>query len=1086
MSKPGHTDHPLPQDVTRYDTAVVGQNGGDVNRSDGSAQRRRSGNIWRGLLHNRKAMVGSVLLLFFLVLAIFAGRIAPYSPSAEIFGPSLSPSAAHWLGTTSFGQDVFSQLIWGARQSLIIAFAAGAIATCVAVVVGVAAAYIGGFTDGVLSTLTDILLVIPIFPLFIVIAAYLRSAGLVDIIIILGALNWSYSARQLRVQARSMRNRDFLKAARVRGERTSYIIAAEMLPSMSSLIVAAFCLNAVFAVLTAAGLQFIGLGDPNAQSWGTMLYWAYQQAALQSGLALWAIMPGVCIALFGGSLALINFAFDEISNPALRPVRRMSRRRVARSGLGPTQVRDAVAPDGRERPATALPSPGVSGSAREPDVAWETDGVGTSSSSSRLLEVRSLSVAYVTDDGPVVAVDDVDLDLDRGEFLAVVGESGCGKSTLVFAISHLLTPPAGIIGGSVTFRGQEMAEMSDKQLRHIRWRDFSVVMQSAMNALNPVMTVGQQMRDACRAHSVMSNDEIAKRSAEVLRLVSIDPLHLESYPHQLSGGMRQRAMIAMSLLFTPDLVIMDEPTSALDVVGQRSLMRQVKELQDRLGFAVIFVTHDISLVSHFSDRLMVMYAGQVAELGATSTLFETPRHPYARALLEAYPSIRGEKVALTGIAGSPPNLLSPPPGCRFQPRCADAMAECTVVDPSIYRVGGSDVRCLLYRQAEAGTGSLAGRTVREAGDGAALVGALPQTLAPPEPLSETRRAPASASQPVRDAEVELPLLEVSGLSRNFELRGFRSKKILHAVDDVSFTIGRREIVALVGESGSGKSTIAQLLAMVYRPTSGEVRFDGKPVGAIKGRRAKLAYRGEVPMVFQDPYTAINPSYRVSHGIRRAIKLHRRDLDASTQRSEATRVMEAVGLEPAEAMLAKYPYELSGGQRQRIGFAQALVLRPKLILADEPVSMLDVSIRVGVLNLMTELRRREGVSILYITHDLASARYTADRIIVMYAGHVVEVGPTEQLLAAPRHPYTKLLLSAVPDPRGPLDESATADAGEPPKVVNPLPGCRFQPRCPCAIEECKTVTPQLGEVAPSQLVACHVALAEVHRPSLVPA
>jgi peptide/nickel transport system ATP-binding protein len=240
------------------------------------------------------------------------------------------------------------------------------------------------------------------------------------------------------------------------------------------------------------------------------------------------------------------------------------------------------------------------------------------------------------------------------------------------------------------------------------------------------------------------------------------------------------------------------------------------------------------------------------------------------------------------------------------------------------------------------------------------------------------------------------------------------------------------------------------------------------------------------MVFQDPYSAINPSYRVSHGIRRAIKLHRRDLDASTQRSEATRVMQAVGLEPAEAMLAKYPHELSGGQRQRVGFAQALVLRPKLILADEPVSMLDVSIRVGVLNLMAELRQREGVSILFITHDLASARYIADRILVMYAGRVVEVGPTEQLLAAPRHPYTQLLLSAVPDPRRPLDEPATADAGEPPRVVDPLPGCRFQPRCPYAIEECKTVTPQLGEVAPSQLAACHVALAEARRTSLVPA
>jgi peptide/nickel transport system ATP-binding protein len=863
------------------------------------------------------------------------------------------------------------------------------------------------------------------------------------------------------VQALSMRNRDFLKAAGVRGERASYIIAAEMLPSMSSLIVAAFCLNAVFSVLTAAGLQFIGLGDPNAQSWGTMLYWAYQEAALQSGLALWAIMPGVCIALFGGSLALINFAFDEISNPALRPVRRVSRR-VRLSDPGPGD--DA----GGASPAVTVRSPEVSSNS------GEVDG-----SSSRLLAVRNLSVAYATDDGPVVAVDDVDLDLHRGEFLAVVGESGCGKSTLVFAISRLLSAPAAIIGGSVTFRGTEMAQMSDAEIRHLRWRDFSVVMQNAMNALNPVMTVGQQMRDACRAHSTMTSEEIAARSAEVMRLVSIDPIHLDSYPHQLSGGMRQRAMIAMALLFTPDLVIMDEPTSALDVVGQRSLMRQIKELQDQLGFAVIFVTHDISLVRNFSDRLMVMYAGQVAELGVTSTLFETPRHPYARALLEAYPSIRGEKIALTGIAGSPPNLLSPPPGCRFQPRCADAMPECAVIRPTIYRVGGSDVRCLLYRDAGAETGSLANRTPRATGD--ATAGA--QAVALRDRSSGENAATSEPPHSV-DENSESPLLEVSGLTRNFRLRGFWSERLLRAVDDVSFTIGRREIVALVGESGSGKSTIAQMLALVYRPSSGDIRFDGQPVAAIKGRRSKLAYRGEVPMVFQDPYGASNPAYRVSHGIMRAIKLHRPDLNASTRRSEAIRVMEAVGLAPAEATLAKYPFELSGGQRQRVGFAQALVLRPKLILADEPVSMLDVSIRVGILNLMVELRERDSVSILYITHDLASARYIADRIIVMYAGHVVEVGPTEQLLSDPRHPYTKLLLSAVPDPRQLLDESARVDAGEPPKVVDPLPGCRFQPRCPYAIEECKTVTPQLGEVAPSQLAACHVALADARRSSSV--
>ena len=612
--------------------------------------------------------------------------------------------------------------------------------------------------------------------------------------------------------------------------------------------------------------------------------------------------------------------------------------------------------------------------------------------------------------------------------------------------------------------------MSDNQLRHLRWRDFSVVMQNAMNALNPVMTVGQQMRDACKAHSAMSNDEIADRSAEVLRLVSIDPIHLNSYPHQLSGGMRQRAMIAMSLLFTPDLIVMDEPTSALDVVGQRSLMHQIKELQDRLGFAVIFVTHDISLVRHFSDRLMVMYAGQVAELGATATVFDTPRHPYARALLEAYPSIRGRKIPLTGIAGSPPNLLTPPPGCRFQPRCADAMPQCSVVEPPLYHVGGADVRCLLYTNATPESGSLAGRSGRALNDGAALEAASLQSASPSDPA-------ASDARPA-------PLLEVSNLTRTFRMRGFWSEKLLHAVDDASFTIGKREIVALVGESGSGKSTIARLLASLYPPSSGVIRFEGQSVNDIRGRKEKLAYRGEVPMVFQDPYSAINASYRVSHGIMRAIKLHRPDLDATSRRSEAIRVMEAVGLEPAEAMLEKYPYELSGGQRQRIGFAQALVLRPKLILADEPVSMLDVSIRVGILNLMANLREREDVSILYITHDLASARYIADRIIVMYAGHVVEVGPTEQILTDPRHPYTKLLLSAVPDPRSPLDESVSIDAGEPPKVVDPKPGCRFQPRCPYAIEECKTVTPELDEVAPNQYAACFVAIAEARRKSPV--
>ena len=315
-----------------------------------------------------------------------------------------------------------------------------------------------------------------------------------------------------------------------------------------------------------------------------------------------------------------------------------------------------------------------------------------------ILRVDGLTVEYLMERGAVRAVEDVSFDLAPGEFIGVVGESGCGKSTMLFAIAQLLAPPAEITAGSVTFQGRSLVGLTDKQLAAVRWKDLSVVMQSAMNALNPVKSIGAQFRDAMRAHSVTSKAEIAGRSAEVLRMVGIDPVHLKSYPHQLSGGMRQRSMIAMAMLFTPDLVIMDEPTSALDVVAQRSLMVQIKELQQRLGFAIIFVTHDMSLVSHFSDRLMVMYAGQVAEFGPTRQVFDAPLHPYSAGLLEAFPSIRGPRLPLTGIPGAPPDLARPPPGCRFAPRCPKVMDECRATPPALYEVGPVQVRCLLHSQ----------------------------------------------------------------------------------------------------------------------------------------------------------------------------------------------------------------------------------------------------------------------------------------------------------------------------------------------------------------------------------------------------
>ena len=317
-----------------------------------------------------------------------------------------------------------------------------------------------------------------------------------------------------------------------------------------------------------------------------------------------------------------------------------------------------------------------------------------------------------------------------------------------------------------------------------------------------------------------------------------------------------------------------------------------------------------------------------------------------------------------------------------------------------------------------------------------------------------------------------PIIEARGVSKHFRVGGMFSRRRLHALDDIDISIAEREIVALVGESGSGKSTMARLLAMVYRPTSGSIVYEGRGLHTLRRRADLLAYRGRVPMVFQDPYSSLNPAFRVSHAVMRFLALHRRGQSRAERTAEAERVFTAVGLTPARDFLRKFPYEMSGGQRQRVGFAQALALRPRVILADEPVSMLDVSIRAGILNLMRDLREREGVSFLYITHDIAGARYVADRVVVLYAGHVVETGPTEDVLTAPRHPYTQLLVAAVPDPRAPLLPSTDADAGEPPRVIDPSPGCRFRFRCPLAVAVCSAETPRLREVGVAHRAACH--------------
>ena len=620
-----------------------------------------------------------------------------------------------------------------------------------------------------------------------------------------------------------------------------------------------------------------------------------------------------------------------------------------------------------------------------------------------LLDIRGLSIAYRSPDGDTRAVRGVDLALHAGSIVGLAGESGCGKSTLAYGSVRLLRPPAVITGGSVTYHGRrvqaggvDVLAATAQQLRALRWREIAIVFQSAMNALNPVLRVGEQLLDALRAHTPAPEEQLRARAVEMLELVGIPAARMRSYPHELSGGMRQRVMIAMALSVEPEVVIMDEPTTGLDVVVQREILRQVFELKDRLGFSVLFITHDLSLLLEVADRVVIMYAGQMVESAPTAQLRSGAAHPYTRGLLSSFPSLRGERRELAGIPGSPPDLRGELVGCPFVPRCGFATDACGQVD---MRLGPVD---------RGGNGSAPPAV-------AAHVSACPFVTAHTPSPAVTVVAPAGPPVPATaaagDRDRDVPVLEAINLSKDYRLS--RSSAI-SAVQEVSFGLHRGSVTALVGESGSGKSTIAKLLAGQERRSGGEIRLDGTVIDP-SARRSFRAYKSEVQMVFQDPFASLNPLHTVRYHLERALRVHSARTGRAASGAEVDHLLEQVSLTPARKFRDAYPHELSGGQRQRVSIARALAAAPRVLLADEPVSMLDVSIRLEVLDLIAQLRSTLDLAVLYITHDIASARYFADEILVMNAGRIVERGPAEEVTQRPTHPYTQLLIASSPDP-----------------------------------------------------------------------
>jgi ABC-type dipeptide/oligopeptide/nickel transport system ATPase component/ABC-type dipeptide/oligopeptide/nickel transport system permease subunit len=566
----------------------------------------------RTFLAQGKFVVGVVIVGIILLFVVVAPLLDPTSPTA--LGPDVlaPPSSSHWLGTTQTGEDVFAQLANGGQVSLMVGALSGLIATVFAVLVGVISGYTGKAVDAVLSTVTMIFLVIPGLPLLIVIAGYLPSKGMAAIAVVIAITSWAVGARSIRAQTLSLRSADYVVAARASGEVTWRILVREIVVNEITLIATTFLFTVIAGVLTEAGLSFLGLSSLTTVSWGTMLYFAQNQQALLLGAWWWFVPPGLCIALFGTGLALVNFGLDEWANPRLR--RAAASERMPIEPIGPVQEPDAAA---------------VSGSGLMP--------------ASAVVTVRGLSVAY----GERQAVREASLTIHRGEILGLAGESGSGKSTLTNAIARVLRPPGRVVAGSVTYHGSDgavdMVRMPEDRLRHIRWSKISMVFQSAMSSLNPVMRIGPQFDDVLRVH----RPRLGRRDREALirralERVSLDGGVASRYPHELSGGMRQRAAIALALLLSPDLVIMDEPTTALDVLVQRQILDQLLTLQRQDDFAVIFTTHDLALLLELCDTIAVMRYGEVVDYGPVGRIRSDPSHPYTRELLGAIPDARLE------------------------------------------------------------------------------------------------------------------------------------------------------------------------------------------------------------------------------------------------------------------------------------------------------------------------------------------------------------------------------------------------------------------------------------------------------------
>jgi len=661
-----------------------------------------------------------------------------------------------------------------------------------------------------------------------------------------------------------------------------------------------------------------------------------------------------------------------------------------------------------------------------------------------LLDIRNLRVHFHTDTGIVKAVEGLNLTLNAGESLGLVGETGAGKTTTALAVMQLIpSPPGKIVSGEIWLEGENLLTLTEEEKRHVRGQKAAMIFQDPMTALNPVMKVQDQIAEMIRLHQPVSHAEALEKAIEMLKIVGIQPERGSDYPHQFSGGMKQRVVIAIALACNPKLLIADEPTTALDVTIQAQMLELIRELQQHFKTATILITHDLGVVAEICDSVAIMYAGTFVEKGTVRELFNSPRHPYTLGLFHSIPDMTKNARRLHTIPGLPPDPTILPPGCCFAPRCSVCGQECLEKAPPMTDFSpGHFVAC--YRDSQ----SLAAMAAAQRAD-----------------TCHGGGGGFAGSESVPDMKKD-GLIETRGLKKYFST----PRGDLHAVDDLNFTIACGETLGLVGESGCGKSTLGHVLIQLHHATSGSIFFNGEDILAYD-KKTLRAFRKRAQMVFQDPYSSLNPRMSVEQLISEPLRIHNVYPNTQELRARVHSLMDLAGL--AKRLSTSYPHELDGGRRQRIGVARALALNPEFIVLDEPVSSLDVCIQAQILNLLMDLKEEFKYTYLFITHDLSVVRHISNRIAVMYLGKIIELADRLEIFDNPRHPYTQALLSAIPVPR--LDVPHTGRIileGDVPSPVNPPAGCRFYGRCPSRRDDCQEAHPELEEISPKHFLACY--------------